>query len=112
MVLTQEGWSGAHYILPNQYAIVEFNASTLENVSYLHLNCAPGFSSVSRSRVHGVDPLFQFNVAAQFHGPRFRWTLREDRLANISMPIWAFVLSSRPREFGDLRGRLEPFRWK
>ncbi|MGP8075563.1 MAG: hypothetical protein ACLP8Y_02345 [Thermoplasmata archaeon] len=91
-VLAQQGWSQSHYVQPSKYAIVEFNTSTLENVSYLHIDCQPGFP-------------FYPGVGATVWVPCFNasWShnstvLGYDGLtgaidANITFPIWPYVMS-------------------
>jgi hypothetical protein len=96
VVLTQEVWSDTHYIEPNANAIVEFDPSTLQNVSYLHLGCEPGIPFYP-----GVGSTVWVPCSNDLWSPSGT-LLGYDALsgaivANLTYPIWSYAMTYDPR---------------
>lgn len=96
MILTQEGWTPSHYLDSSKNAIVEFDPATLENVSYLHLNCNPGAPFYPGAGVTVWIPCY--NGTWSHNTTLLGYDgVTAGIVANVTFPIWPFEMTVNPQ---------------
>jgi hypothetical protein len=95
IVLTQEGWSENHSLMPGAYGIVEVDPATLQNLTFMHVGCEPGVPFYPGWGTTVWVPCYNgawtpSTVALGFDG------LTDSVVANVSMPIWTVAWASYP----------------